>query len=125
MFGQTSAINGEITGTVTDPSGAAIAGATVQATNTDTGLKQIGEDQRQRAVPHHVLPLGSYELEVQAAGFGPRKVTGIVAERRQRPRQWIWRWRWPALRRRWKSRAVGHHHRAEPHRSGQHAGVRT
>ena len=35
-FGQTA--NGTITGTVTDPTGAVVAGASVQAKNTETGL---------------------------------------------------------------------------------------
>ncbi len=39
-FGQASAVNGEITGTITDPSGAALPGATVEVINTGTGLKQ-------------------------------------------------------------------------------------
>ena len=77
-FGQASAINGEITGTVTDPTGAAIAGASVQATNTDTGLKQSVKTGEAGLYRLTVLPLGSYEMDVQAQGFGPKKVTGIV-----------------------------------------------
>src|SRR3954453_396589 len=78
VFGQASAINGEITGTVTDPSGAAIAGATVQATNTQTGLKQSAKTSDSGLYRITLLPLGPYEVEVQAAGFGTRKTTGIV-----------------------------------------------
>jgi hypothetical protein len=78
VFGQTSAINGEISGTVTDPSGAAIAAASVQATNTDTGLKQSVKTSDTGLYRITLLPLGSYEVEVQAPGFGAKKVTGIV-----------------------------------------------
>src|SRR5262252_11231681 len=78
VFGQASAINGEITGTVTDPSGAAIAGASVQATNTDTGLKQSVKTGDSGLYRISLLPLGAYELEIQAQGFGAKKVTGIV-----------------------------------------------
>src|SRR5258706_5467396 len=78
VFGQTSAINGEISGTVTDATGAAIAAASVQATNTDTGLKQSVKTGDTGLYRITVLPLGSYELEVQAPGFGAKKVTGIV-----------------------------------------------
>jgi hypothetical protein len=78
IFAQASAINGEITGTVTDPSGAAIAGASVQVTNTDTGLKQTARSGDSGLYRVTLLPLGAYELEVTAAGFGPRKVTGVV-----------------------------------------------
>src|SRR5712692_7378145 len=77
-FGQASAINGEITGTVTDPSGAAIAGAGVQATNTTTGLKQSAKTNESGLYRIPLLPLGAYELEVQSQGFGAKKVTGIV-----------------------------------------------
>src|ERR1043166_9285720 len=78
VFGQASAINGELTGTVTDPSGAAIAGATVQATNTGTGLKRSVKTGDSGLYRITLLPLGAYEIEVQAAGFGSKKVTGIT-----------------------------------------------
>ncbi len=77
-FGQASAANGEITGAVTDPSGAAIAGATVQATNTGTGFKQSAKTGDTGIYRLSLLPLGSYDLEVQAAGFAPTKLTQIV-----------------------------------------------
>ena len=58
MFGQASAINGEITGTVTDPSGAAISGATVQIANTDTGFKQSTKTGETGLVPLHGAAAG-------------------------------------------------------------------
>src|SRR4051794_13807548 len=78
VFGQASAINGEISGTVSDPSGAAIAGATVEATNTGTGLKRSVKTGDTGLYRITLLPLGAYEVEVQAPGFGPRKVTGVA-----------------------------------------------
>src|SRR5437660_1348725 len=78
VFGQASAINGELTGTVTDPSGAAIAGAKVQATNTQTGLKPSVTTNETGLYRITLLPVGPYELEVQAAGFGTKKITGIA-----------------------------------------------
>src|SRR5438105_298975 len=77
-FGQASAINGEISGTVTDPAGAAIAGASVQATNADTGFKQQVKSGETGLYRLSVLPLGTYELQVQAPGFTAAKRTGIV-----------------------------------------------
>ena len=76
-FGQTSAMNGEISGTVTDPSGAAVAGATVNATNTVTGFKQSVKTADTGLYRLTLLPLGTYDLEVQAAGFGAAKRTNI------------------------------------------------
>ena len=78
VFGQASAINGEITGTVTDPSGAAISGATVQIGNTDTGFKQSTKTGDTGLYRFTVLPLGTYEVEVQASGFGTTKRAGIA-----------------------------------------------
>jgi hypothetical protein len=77
-LGQASAINGEITGTVTDPSGAAVAGAAVQITNTDTGFKQSGKSGDNGLYRFTVLPLGTYEVQVQATGFGAIRSTGNV-----------------------------------------------
>src|SRR5215471_17461678 len=77
-FGQAAAINGEIAGTVTDPSGAAVAGAAVSATNVDTGYKQSVKTADTGLYRLTLLPLGNYAIEVQAAGFGDAKRTGIV-----------------------------------------------
>src|ERR1039457_5059907 len=78
VFGQASAINGEITGTVPDPSGAAIAGATGAISNTATGFKQSTKTGDSGLYRSTVLPRGSYEISMQAAGFGPTRRTGIV-----------------------------------------------
>ena len=78
VFGQQSAINGEITGTVTDPSGAAISGATVQVTNVDTGFKQSTKTGDTGLYRFTVLPLGTYDVETQASGFGTTRRTGIA-----------------------------------------------
>ncbi|MCX6626086.1 MAG: carboxypeptidase-like regulatory domain-containing protein [Candidatus Solibacter sp.] len=78
VFGQASAINGEITGTVTDPSGAAVSGATVQISNTDTGFKQSAKTGDAGLYRFAVLPLGTYAVEVQAPGFGTIRRTGIA-----------------------------------------------
>ena len=63
-FGQASGINGEINGTVTDATGAAIAGATVQVTNPDTGFKQSAKTVDSGLYRFTVLPLGKYDLDV-------------------------------------------------------------
>ena len=52
--GQSAAINGEITGTVTDPSGAAIAGAVIQISNPATGFKREIKASRVWPVPLHL-----------------------------------------------------------------------
>lgn len=77
-YGQSSAINGEITGIVTDPSGAGVSGATVQVTNTGTGFKETAKTIESGLYRFPLLPLGSYDLNVQAQGFSEYRQTGIV-----------------------------------------------
>ena len=77
-FGQASAINGEITGTVTDPSSAAVANATVEIGNTATGFKQSARTGETGLYRFTVLPLGTYEIAVQAPGFATTRRNGIV-----------------------------------------------
>jgi hypothetical protein len=77
VFGQAAAINGQILGTVTDASGAAIAGAKVSAVNTGTGFTLATETEGSGLYRFNVLPLGMYDLRIEAPGFAPLKATGI------------------------------------------------
>src|SRR5690349_14667645 len=76
-FGQGGALNGEITGTVTDPSGATVTNADVQAVNTGTGYKQSVKTGDTGIYRLTLLPLGIYEINIQAQGFAPTKRTAI------------------------------------------------
>jgi hypothetical protein len=69
---------GTLVGTVTDSDGKAVAGATVTATNTQTGnhLQQTTDGSGNYALRN--LAPGSYSLEVNANGFSPRRATGIT-----------------------------------------------
>src|SRR5438270_2199936 len=60
---------GEINGTVTDLSGAAVSGADVKVTQTGTGLERstVTDDTGAYALPE--LPLGDYTVTVSKAGF--------------------------------------------------------
>ncbi len=62
-------INGNITGTVLDQQGAAIVGATVTATNTETGLERtvITNDEGRFSV--NALAVGVYRVKVEATNF--------------------------------------------------------
>lgn len=75
---QASAINGEVTGTVIDPSGAAISGATVTITNSATGFKQSAKTADSGLYRFSLLPVGTYDVEVAASGFADTRHTGIV-----------------------------------------------
>ena len=61
-FPQAAAINGQIEGTVTDPTGAVVPGATVGIANTDTGFKREVRTDDSGFFRFTVLPLGTYEL---------------------------------------------------------------
>ncbi|HXP86251.1 MAG TPA: carboxypeptidase-like regulatory domain-containing protein [Bryobacteraceae bacterium] len=65
-FGQ--AANGTITGTISDPGGAVVAGAMLEAKNADTGVVYRGGSSN---TGNFVLsvPTGTYELTVTVAGF--------------------------------------------------------
>ena len=76
-FGQASAINGEISGTVTDPAGAVIANAVVRITNIGTGFRQAANTGDSGLYRFGLLPLGAYDLEVEARGFAIEKRSGI------------------------------------------------
>jgi Carboxypeptidase regulatory-like domain len=74
---QTASINGEITGTVVDPSGAAVAGATVIATNAGTGYQQSTVTTPEGLYRIPVLPIGQYSVSVTAKGFAKYERSGI------------------------------------------------
>jgi Carboxypeptidase regulatory-like domain/TonB dependent receptor/TonB-dependent Receptor Plug Domain len=62
-------VRATITGTVTDPSGAPILGATVTATNLDSGTKWSTETGNEGAYDLPDVSVGRYELKVEAKGF--------------------------------------------------------
>jgi hypothetical protein len=66
-LGQT--ITGSITGTVTDPSGAVVANTKVVATNTATGVTNEATTNDAGVYRLLFLPVGSYNLAVEGAGF--------------------------------------------------------
>ncbi|HEY1182984.1 MAG TPA: carboxypeptidase-like regulatory domain-containing protein [Bryobacteraceae bacterium] len=70
----------EIDGYVTDPSGQAIVGAQVKATEVDKGQVRdtVSEATGRYALPD--LPVGNYKLEVSAPGFKTYVQTGIVLQ---------------------------------------------
>jgi len=62
-------ITGSIRGTVLDPSGAIVQAATVTAKQIETGLTRATITDRQGEYVLVELPIGHYQLEVQAKGF--------------------------------------------------------
>ena len=71
-------VNGRIKGTVTDSSGAILPDTTVTATNQATGVKFETKSQADGSYLFPQLPVGTYTVQVAAAGFQAFKATGIV-----------------------------------------------
>src|ERR1700735_3250081 len=70
-------ITGSIRGTVLDPSGAIVRDATVTAKQIETGLTRVAVSDRQGEYVLVELPIGHYQLEVQAKGFQKYLQQGI------------------------------------------------
>src|SRR6516165_11489282 len=67
LFGQAAA--GAITGTVSDPAGAVVAGAVVSARNTETGVSYPAATTTTGNYTITQLPVGTYEISVKVPGF--------------------------------------------------------
>ncbi len=61
--------NGALTGTVSDPNGAIVPGATVTIKHLNTGRSRTIVAQENGVWSFSVLPLGEYEVRAEAAGF--------------------------------------------------------
>ena len=69
--------SGVITGTVTDPSGAAIPGATITVTNTATANTATGKSDAQGNFSLAQLAVGNYEVRVTQGNFKEYVETGV------------------------------------------------
>ena len=74
-FGQST---GRISGSVEDPSGAAIASVTVVATNSETELKRTAQTNAEGIFVFPDLPIGTYAIDTTAPGFSPAKKEGVA-----------------------------------------------
>jgi len=73
-------VTGSITGAVTDTSGAVIAGATVTARNVATGVDTPVTTNASGSYNIQFLPIGQYEVTVQANGFSTQKIPAFSLE---------------------------------------------
>lgn len=78
-FSQGSSV-GVITGLITDPSGAAVPGATITVRNVGTNFMREMKTDSTGNYTFSDLPVGTYDLEVAAQGFLTAKVTAIKLE---------------------------------------------
>jgi hypothetical protein len=78
VFVQGQGTTGSLTGQITDPSGAAIAGATVTLTNIDTNYPQTVKTDTTGVYQFKLLQPGNYSLSISAASFAEYQQKGIV-----------------------------------------------
>ena len=80
LFGQLSSATGGISGSVTDPSGAAIAGASVTVTNVGTGVTYHAITTSDGYYTVKFLLLGTYRVQASETGFKTEVVSNVVVE---------------------------------------------
>jgi hypothetical protein len=73
-------IQGSLSGSVTDASGAVIPGASVVIRNTQTGVRWRTITNATGFYAFSSLPAGEYELEIAHAGFAPYRRRGLVID---------------------------------------------
>jgi Carboxypeptidase regulatory-like domain len=73
-------VGGRISGTVTDPHGYAISGASVVVVNLATGVQQTVSTNRAGVYSIPDLAVGGYDVDVSAAGFKPYTLAGVVVD---------------------------------------------
>src|SRR5579863_10094163 len=71
---------GTILGTVTDPSGAVLAGAKVSVKNMATGLERTTETSADGSYALPELPIGTYTVTVTQTGFQTSVTTGVSVD---------------------------------------------
>src|SRR5947209_18168180 len=71
---------GTIGGNVSDPSGAAVPGAKIVATNLNTGLTRDTTSAADGGYVFPLLPVGSYSVRVEAPGSGRYEQRGIEVQ---------------------------------------------
>jgi hypothetical protein len=73
-------VTASISGTVKDPTGAAVVGAKVTATNTETGVVSSQLTNGDGYYSFQSLPLGRYDIDVLQTGFKAYRQTGLVLD---------------------------------------------
>ena len=73
-----SIISGDVTGTVTDPSGGTVPGAAVTLTNVNTNTSQKATTNNDGSYRFSFLPPGNYRVNVTASGFQSQSLPGVL-----------------------------------------------
>jgi hypothetical protein len=78
LLGQTTDAN--LVGSVEDQTNAVVPSASIEATNTATGVKYRGETDSAGAYRINNLPVGTYDVSASARGFTTANVRGVALE---------------------------------------------
>src|ERR1700746_2510046 len=77
LFAQSTAT---VLGTVTDPTGAVVQGATVVVQNQGTGLRRTMTTNSSGSFEFPELPIGAYEIKGNAQGMRSEVLTGLLLQ---------------------------------------------
>jgi hypothetical protein len=76
-FGQSQATTGLIQGTVVDPNGAVVSGASINVKNTETGFARTVTSNSDGFFSAPLLPLGKYTVTASASGFANSELSNV------------------------------------------------
>ena len=74
---------GTVSGTVTDPNGAVVAGATVTLTNAETNVERTSVTSDEGLFRFEAVDSGNYTVKINATGFGEVTKTNVAVEANQ------------------------------------------
>jgi hypothetical protein len=74
-----SLVSGQIDGTVTDPAGSVVPGASVNLSNSDTGFNETGTSSNEGTFHFALVKPGNYTVTVTKQGFSTAKRSVVVA----------------------------------------------
>jgi hypothetical protein len=77
---QAQTIDGNLTGTVVDASGATVPNATVEIANSATGIKSTTKTGVDGLYRFNNMPVGNYDVSVTASGFTMSGLKGVAIE---------------------------------------------
>ena len=79
VSGQAQSGGSTVRGTVTDPQGNVVAGATVNLTNPEKNFSRTQSSNQDGVYVFTAIPPGTYKLDVEAPGFKTASASGLVA----------------------------------------------
>lgn len=83
MFAFGQATTGSVYGTVSDPSGAVVSGATVTVKNLQTGLSRTAQTTETGSYTFPFIEPGNYEVSATISGFQPQTQRGVRVDANQ------------------------------------------